>query len=66
VAINEIWKAGCIHHAIDKGNSEGWHFYEYVKNNVPFIIGCSMRDDGPLPDTIPNVLQAQDEMRKHV
>lgn len=35
------------------------------KNNVPYVIGGSLRDDGPLVDTITDVMEAQDEMRKY-
>lgn len=66
VAINEICKAGGIRQAIEKGVLKGGVLYECVKNNVPFVIGGSLRDDGPLPDTITDVLQAQDEMRRYV
>ena len=31
-----------------------------------FILAGSIRDDGPLPDVITDVMQAQDEMRKHI
>ena len=40
--------------------------YECVKNNVPFVLSGSIRDDGPLPDVITDVIKAQDEMRKYV
>jgi len=40
--------------------------YECVKNNVPFVLSGSIRDDGPLPDVITDVIEAQDEMRKHI
>lgn len=40
--------------------------YECVKNDVPFVLAGSLRDDGPLPDVITNVIDAQDEMRKYV
>lgn len=66
VAINEIWKAGSIRNAVEIGIIQGGVLYGCVQNNVPFVIGGSLRDDGPLPDTITNVLQAQDEMRKYV
>lgn len=66
VAINEIWKAGSIRQAIETGVLQGGVLYECVKNNIPFVIAGSLRDDGPLPDTMTNVLEAQDEMRKYV
>ena len=40
--------------------------YECIKNNVPFVLAGSIRDDGPLPDVITDVIQAQDEMRKYI
>jgi len=66
VAINEICKAGSIRQAVAKGVLKGGVLYECTKNNVPVVISGSVRDDGPLPDTITDVLQAQDEMRKYV
>lgn len=66
VAINEIHKAGSIRTAVETGVLRSGVLYECVKRNIPFVIGGSVRDDGPLPDTISDVMQAQDEMRKHV
>jgi lysine-ketoglutarate reductase/saccharopine dehydrogenase-like protein (TIGR00300 family) len=65
IAINEICKAGNIKKAVDKRILKGGVVYECVKRNIPFVIGGSLRDDGPLPDTITDVMEAQDEMRKH-
>jgi hypothetical protein len=36
-----------------------------ITHDVPFILAGSIRDDGPLPDTIGNTLQAQEMMREH-
>ncbi len=66
VAINEIRKAGSIKNAVEKGVLRGGVLYECVKRGIPFVIGGSLRDDGPLPDTITDVMQAQDEMRKYI
>ncbi|MBN2250579.1 MAG: TIGR00300 family protein [Candidatus Altiarchaeota archaeon] len=66
VAINEINKAGGIRKAVEKGVLKGGVLCECVKKGVPFVIGGSLRDDGPLFDTITDVMVAQDEMRKHV
>ena len=38
--------------------------YECVKNKVPFVLAGSIRDDGPLPDVITDVAQAQREYKK--
>jgi lysine-ketoglutarate reductase/saccharopine dehydrogenase-like protein (TIGR00300 family) len=66
IAINEIHKAGGVRQAVEKGVLKSGILYECVKNNIPFVIGGSLRDDGPLPDTITDVMVAQDEMRKYV
>jgi hypothetical protein len=34
--------------------------YECVRNNVPFVLAGSLRDDGPLPETITDMNDAQD------
>ncbi len=65
-AINEINKAGSIKDAVEKGVLNKGIMYECVKNNVPFVLAGSIRDDGPLPDVITDVIDAQDEMRKYV
>jgi len=36
------------------------------KKNVPFVLAGSIRDDGPLPDVIVDVMEAQDAMREHI
>jgi hypothetical protein len=40
--------------------------YECVRAGVPFVLAGSVRDDGPLPDVITDVMQAQDEMRRQL
>jgi len=66
VAINEIWKAGSIERAVEKGVLCSGVMHECVRNAIPFVIAGSLRDDGPLPNTITDVMQAQDEMRKYI
>lgn len=65
-AINQINQAGSIKAAVDKNILKKGIMYECVKNNVPFVLAGSIRDDGPLPDVITDILEAQDEMRKYV
>jgi lysine-ketoglutarate reductase/saccharopine dehydrogenase-like protein (TIGR00300 family) len=65
-AINEINKAGSIKDAVEKGVLNKGIMYECVKNDVPFVLAGSIRDDGPLPDVITDIIDAQDEMRKYV
>lgn len=65
-AISEIMRAGSIKNAVDKGVITGGIMYECVKNNVPFVLAGSIRDDGPLPDVITDAMEAQDAMRQHI
>lgn len=64
--ISEIMRAGSIKEAVDRGIVTGGIMYECVKRNVPFVLAGSIRDDGPLPDTITDVVVAQDAMRRHI
>lgn len=65
-AISEIMRAGSIRNAVDQGVINGGIMYECVKNDVPFVLAGSIRDDGPLPDVISDSMVAQDAMRKHI
>jgi lysine-ketoglutarate reductase/saccharopine dehydrogenase-like protein (TIGR00300 family) len=60
-AINTIRRCGSIAQAVEQGVLTSGVFYECVKNNVPFSLAGSIRDDGPLPDTRMNLLEAQRE-----
>ncbi|MGZ7050210.1 MAG: ornithine cyclodeaminase, nickel-pincer nucleotide-dependent, partial [Methanobacterium sp.] len=64
-AINEINKAGSIKESVDNGILTKGIMYECVKNNVPYVLAGSIRDDGPLPDVITDVIEAQEEMRNY-
>jgi lysine-ketoglutarate reductase/saccharopine dehydrogenase-like protein (TIGR00300 family) len=65
-AISEIMRAGSIKAAVDSGVVTGGIMYECVKKKIPFVLAGSIRDDGPLPDVITDVMTAQDEMRRHI
>ena len=58
-AINTIRKYGSIANAVEKGALTSGVMYECVKNNVAFSLAGSIRDDGPLPDTKMNLIEAQ-------
>ena len=64
-AISEIMRAGSIAKAVEQGIITEGIMYECVKNNVPFVLAGSIRDDGPLPDVITDILVAQDRMREY-
>src|ERR1700761_1517355 len=59
-AINAIYHSGGIRGAVEGGRLNCGVMYECVKNNVPFVLAGSLRDDGPLPETITDMNQAQD------
>ena len=64
-AISEVMRAGSIRQAVDQGVITGGVMYECVKNEVPFVLAGSIRDDGPLPDVITDTQEAQERMREH-
>jgi hypothetical protein len=59
-AINAVYHAGSIRQAVESGRLRTGILYECVKSGVPFVLAGSLRDDGPLPDTITDMNQAQD------
>jgi lysine-ketoglutarate reductase/saccharopine dehydrogenase-like protein (TIGR00300 family) len=64
--INEVRRHGSIAEAVDAGFVTGGVMYECVQRQIPYVLGGSVRDDGPLPDTITDVVAAADAMREHV
>jgi lysine-ketoglutarate reductase/saccharopine dehydrogenase-like protein (TIGR00300 family) len=65
-AINAVRRAGSIRAAVEEGLIRGGVMFELVKAGVPFVLGGSVRDDGPLPDTVTDVMQAQRLMREGI
>ncbi|HEX3748435.1 MAG TPA: TIGR00300 family protein [Bryobacteraceae bacterium] len=59
-AINAIYHAGSVRDAVECGRLHSGVLYECVRANVPFVLAGSLRDDGPLPDTITDMNRAQD------
>ncbi|MFO5493339.1 MAG: TIGR00300 family protein [Cuspidothrix sp.] len=62
--INTIRRFGSIAKAVEGGVVKSGIMYECVKNNIPFSLAGSIRDDGPLPDTQMNLILAQQEYSK--
>jgi lysine-ketoglutarate reductase/saccharopine dehydrogenase-like protein (TIGR00300 family) len=58
-AINTIRRCGSIAKAVEQGVLRSGVMYECVKHNVPFSLAGSIRDDGPLPDTKMDLIEAQ-------
>lgn len=59
-AINAIYHAGSIKAAVEQGKLASGIMFECVSRNIPFVLAGSLRDDGPLPDTITDMNAAQD------
>jgi lysine-ketoglutarate reductase/saccharopine dehydrogenase-like protein (TIGR00300 family) len=59
-AINAVYHAGSVARAVESGRLKGGILYECVKKGVPYVLAGSLRDDGPLPDTITDMNAAQD------
>lgn len=59
-AINAIYHCGGVRDAVESGRLKSGILYECVRGKVPFVLAGSLRDDGPLPDTLTDMNQAQD------
>jgi lysine-ketoglutarate reductase/saccharopine dehydrogenase-like protein (TIGR00300 family) len=59
VAINLVRGHGSIAQAVAAGAVRSGVMYECVRHGVPFALAGSIRDDGPLPDTIVDLIAAQ-------
>ena len=57
--VNEVFKAGSIKSMVESGRLTKGIMYECIKGNVPFVLCGSIRDDGPIPDVITDVVEAQ-------
>ncbi len=62
--ISEIVRLGGIEAAVDEGVVDEGVMYECIENDVPYVLAGSIRDDGPLPETITDAIEAQNAIRK--
>ena len=58
-AINEVFKVGSLEAMVRKRILRSGIMYECIVNNVPFILAGSIRDDGPIPGVITDIVEAQ-------
>jgi lysine-ketoglutarate reductase/saccharopine dehydrogenase-like protein (TIGR00300 family) len=65
-AINTIRAAGGIAKAVEKGILERGIMYQCARHSVDFVLAASIRDDGPLPEVITDMIEAQKAMRARV
>jgi len=59
-AINTINRAGGIQQAVEQGVLTSGVMYECVTHGVEFVLAGSIRDDGPLPETLMDLVDAQE------
>ena len=64
--INRVKYHGSIAEFIRKENIDNGIIYSCEKCGVPYVLGGSIRDDGPLPPVFGNVYEAQDAMRDQI
>lgn len=62
--INSVFKAGSIVKMVKSKLLSKGIMYECVRKNVPYVLAGSIRDDGPLPDVITDVVVAQQKYKE--
>jgi len=65
-AINAIRLTGGIAPAVRKKILKSGIMYQCVKSKVPFVLAGSLRDDGPLPEAIMDMIEAQAAYAKYL
>jgi lysine-ketoglutarate reductase/saccharopine dehydrogenase-like protein (TIGR00300 family) len=65
-AINKIRLAGGIAAAVEKGLVTSGVMHAVVKKGIDYVLAGSIRDDGPLPEVITDVIEAQKAMREQL
>ena len=64
--INRVRLAGGIPAFLKEENISDGIIWSCEKYGVPYVLAGSIRDDGPLPEVITDVREAQDRMRREV
>jgi len=62
--INSVFKAGSIVKMVKSKQLSKGIMYECVRKNIPYVLAGSIRDDGPLPDVITDVVTAQQKYKE--
>lgn len=65
-AINTIRALGSLEKAIEAGLLHEGITYEAITHNIPMVLAGSIRDDGPMPGVISDMVEAQRRMREQV
>jgi lysine-ketoglutarate reductase/saccharopine dehydrogenase-like protein (TIGR00300 family) len=65
-AINAIRAVGSLQKAVEIGLLREGITYEAIKHNIPMVLAGSIRDDGPMPGVISDMVEAQRRMREQI
>lgn len=64
VAVNELFKAGSVESLVKTNALRSGILYECVKSEIPYVLAGSIRDDGPAPGVITDVVEAQQKYKE--
>ncbi|MCR5481874.1 MAG: hypothetical protein K6F52_03680 [Clostridia bacterium] len=64
--INKVNLYGSIPEFIKGEGIKDGIMHSITKNNIPFVLNGSIRDDGPLPEVYAHTYEGQDAIRKHI
>jgi lysine-ketoglutarate reductase/saccharopine dehydrogenase-like protein (TIGR00300 family) len=64
--INKIRLAGGIKAAVEQGIVKDGIMHAVVTRGIDYVLAGSIRDDGPLPEVITDVIEAQKAMRRRL
>ena len=62
-AINRVRAAGGLRQMVESGQLKSGVMKSAIEHGVEFVLAGSVRDDGPLPDVITEMVEAQRQMR---
>lgn len=65
-AINAVRRAGSLRRAVELGLIREGLTYEAMRHGVDLVLAGSIRDDGPMPGVITDMVAAQREMRRAI
>jgi lysine-ketoglutarate reductase/saccharopine dehydrogenase-like protein (TIGR00300 family) len=65
-SVNRIRAVGGIRQAMERGMLHAGVMYEAYRKEIPVVLCGSIRDDGPLPEVITDVIECQRAMRHYV
>ncbi|MGZ4128785.1 MAG: ornithine cyclodeaminase, nickel-pincer nucleotide-dependent [Actinomycetota bacterium] len=65
-SINLVRRAGSFKAAVDQDLLTSGIMFHLVKHDVDYVLGGSVRDDGPMPEVITDVVETQRAMRARV